>query len=168
MLDIKFLRENPDVVKQNIKNKFQDRKLPLVDQVIELDKENREIKQEVQALRADRNKLSKQIGALMGQGKKEEAEEVKKQVTASADRIEELSEREKVVEEKIKEIMIQILLQTDLSRCRSHDKYRSRLLISLDILHHHRFFLVLQTHARSHFLFLPLSPVRYEPAYPDT
>ena len=80
MLDIKFLRENPDVVKQNFKNKFQDRKLPLVDQVIELDKENREIKQEVQALRADRNKLSKQIGALMGQGKKEEAEEVKKQV----------------------------------------------------------------------------------------
>ena len=108
MLDIKFLRENPDVVKQNIKNKFQDRKLPLVDEVIELDKENREIKQEVQALRADRNKLSKQIGALMGQGKKEEAEEVKKQVTASADRIEELSEREKVVEEKIKEIMMTI------------------------------------------------------------
>ena len=108
MLDIKFLRENPDVVKQNIKNKFQDRKLPLVDEVIGLDKENREIKQEVQALRADRNKLSKQIGALMGQGKKEEAEEVKKQVTASADRIEELSEREKVVEEKIKEIMMTI------------------------------------------------------------
>ena len=108
MLDIKFLRENPDVVKQNIKNKFQDRKLPLVDEVIELDKENREIKQEVQALRADRNKLSKQIGALMGQGKKEEAEKVKKQVTASADRIEELSEREKVVEEKIKEIMMTI------------------------------------------------------------
>ena len=108
MLDIKFLRENQDVVKQNIKNKFQDRKLPLVDEVIELDKENREIKQEVQALRADRNKLSKQIGALMGQGKKEEAEEVKKQVTASADRIEELSEREKVVEEKIKEIMMTI------------------------------------------------------------
>ena len=108
MLDIKFLRSNPDVVKQNIKNKFQDRKLPLVDEVIELDKENREIKQEVQALRADRNKLSKQIGALMGQGKKEEAEEVKKQVTASADRIEELSEREKVVEEKIKEIMMTI------------------------------------------------------------
>ena len=108
MLDIKFLRENPDVVKQNIKNKFQDRKLPLVDEVIELDKENREIKQEVQALRAVRNKLSKQIGALMGQGKIEEAEEVKKQVTASADRIEELSEREKVVEEKIKEIMMTI------------------------------------------------------------
>ena len=78
MLDIKFVRENPEIVKQNIKNKFQDKKLPLVDEVLELDKRNREIKQEVQALRADRNKLSKQIGALMGQGKKEEAEEVKK------------------------------------------------------------------------------------------
>ncbi len=77
MLDIKFLRENPDVVKQNIKNKFQDRKLPLVDEVIELDKENREIKQEVQALRADRNKLSKQIGALMGQGKKKKQKKLK-------------------------------------------------------------------------------------------
>ena len=108
MLDIKFVRENPEVVKQNIKNKFQDSKLELVDKVIELDKENREIKQEVEALRAERNKISKQIGALMAQGKKEEAEEVKKQVTASADRIEELSEREKVVEEKIKEIMMTI------------------------------------------------------------
>ena len=108
MLDIKFLRENPDVVKQNIKNKFQDRKLPLVDEVIELDKENREIKQEVQALRADRNKLSKQIGALMGQGKKEEAEEVKKEVAASGAKIDELSAREKEVEEKIKTIMMTI------------------------------------------------------------
>ena len=87
MLDIKFLRENPDVVKQNIKNKFQDEKLPLVDEVIELDKRNREIKQEVEALRAERNKISKQIGALMGQGKREEAEEVKKQVAASGARI---------------------------------------------------------------------------------
>lgn len=108
MLDIKFLRENPEVVKQNIKNKFQDQKLPLVDQVIELDKENREIKQEVQALRANRNKLSKQIGALMGQGKKDEAEEVKKQVTSQADRIEELSVREKEVEDQIKKIMMTI------------------------------------------------------------
>ncbi|MCI5622931.1 MULTISPECIES: serine--tRNA ligase [Anaerostipes] len=108
MLDIKFLRENPDVVKQNIKNKFQDHKLPLVDEVIELDKENREIKQEVQELRANRNKLSKQIGALMGQGKKEEAEEVKKQVTSQAGRIEELSAKEKDVEEKIKKIMMTI------------------------------------------------------------
>ena len=108
MLDIKFVRENPEIVKQNIKNKFQDQKLPLVDEVIELDKENREIKQEVQGLRAKRNKMSKQIGALMGQGKKEEAEEVKQQVTSFADRIEELSEREKEVEEKIKKIMMTI------------------------------------------------------------
>ena len=75
MLDIKFLRENPEVVKQNIRNKFQDQKLELVDKVIELDKENRDIKQEVEALRAKRNKISKQIGALMGQGRREEAEE---------------------------------------------------------------------------------------------
>ena len=74
MLDIKFLRENPDVVKQNIKNKFQDSKLELVDEVIELDQKNRDIKNELQSLQANRNKLSKQIGALMGQGKKEEAE----------------------------------------------------------------------------------------------
>ena len=99
MLDIKFVRENPDVVRQNIRNKFQDSKLELVDQVLALDKENREIKGEVEALRAEKNKISKQIGALMGQGKKEEAEEVKKQVAASADRIAKLSEREKEVEE---------------------------------------------------------------------
>ena len=74
MLDIKFVRENPDIVKQNIKNKFQDRKLPLVDEVIELDAENRKIKQEVEVLRAERNKLSKQIGGLMAKGEKEEAE----------------------------------------------------------------------------------------------
>ena len=77
MLDIKFVRENPEIVKQNIRNKFQDKKLPLVDEVLELDKRNREIKQEVEALRAERNKISKQIGALMAQGKKEEAEELK-------------------------------------------------------------------------------------------
>ena len=74
MLDIRFLRENPDVVKENIKKKFQDAKLPLVDEVIELDAKKRETQQEADALRADRNKLSKQIGALMGQGKREEAE----------------------------------------------------------------------------------------------
>ena len=108
MLDIKFVRENPEIVKQNIKNKFQDHKLPLVDEVIELDAENREIKQEVQGLRANRNKMSKQIGALMGQGKKDEAEEVKKQVTSFADRIEELSEKEREVEEKIRQIMMTI------------------------------------------------------------
>jgi len=87
MLDIKFVRENPEIVKQNIRNKFQDNKLELVDKVIELDKENREIKQEVEALRAERNKTSKQIGALMAQGKRDEAEEVKKQVAASGARI---------------------------------------------------------------------------------
>ena len=76
MLDIKFLRENPDAVKENIRKKFQESKLELVDQVLVLDQENREIKQEVEGLRANRNKVSKQIGALMGQGKKEEAEEV--------------------------------------------------------------------------------------------
>ena len=101
MLDIKFLRENPEVVKQNIRNKFQDQKLELVDKVIELDKENRDIKQEVEALRAKRNKISKQIGALMGQGKREEAEEVKKQVAVDGSRIEALSAREKEVEEEI-------------------------------------------------------------------
>ena len=106
MLDIKFLRENPDVVKQNIKNKFQDSKLELVDEVIELDQKNRDIKNELQSLQANRNKLSKQIGALMGQGKKEEAEEVKKQVTAQADRMAELSADEKEVEENIRKIMM--------------------------------------------------------------
>jgi seryl-tRNA synthetase len=106
MLDIKFLRENPDIVKQNIKNKFQDSKLPLVDEVIELDLENRKIKQEVETLRAERNKLSKQIGGLMKEGKKEEAEAVKAQVAASAERVEELSEREREVEEKIKKNMM--------------------------------------------------------------
>ena len=106
MLDIKFVRENPEIVKENIKNKFQDAKLPLVDEVIALDKENREIKQEVEALRANRNKVSKQIGMLMGQGKKEEAEEVKKQVAADGARIDELSAREKVVEDEILQKMM--------------------------------------------------------------
>ena len=108
MLDIKFVRENPDVVKQNIKNKFQDKKLELVDEVLKLDQQNRDIKKEVEALRADRNRLSKQIGALMGQGKKEESEEVKKQVASQADRLAELSDIEKEVEEKIKKIMMVI------------------------------------------------------------
>ena len=108
MLDIKFLRENPDIVKQNIKNKFQDAKLPLVDEVIALDLRNREIKQEVQDLRAKRNQISKQIGMLMKQGKKEEAEETKKLVTANAQRVEDLTAEEKEVEEKIKKIMMTI------------------------------------------------------------
>ncbi len=108
MLDIKFVRENPDIVRQNIKNKFQDRKLPLVDEVLELDIRNREIKKEVEALRADRNKLSKQIGALMGQGKKEEAEAVKAQVAASAERVAALTEEEKDVEARLKKAMMAI------------------------------------------------------------
>ncbi len=108
MLDIKFVRNNPDIVKQNIKNKFQDEKLPLVDEVIELDKRNREIKQEVEALRAEKNKTSKQIGAMMAQKKIEEAEELKKKVAESAGRIDTLSEEEKEVEEKIRKIMMTI------------------------------------------------------------
>ena len=106
MLDIKFVRENPEIVKENIRKKFQDQKLELVDEVIALDQENRSIKQEVEALRANKNKISKQIGALMAQGKRDEAEEVKKQVAASGARIEELSAREKEVEEKIKKNMM--------------------------------------------------------------
>ena len=108
MLDIKFVRNNPDVVKQNIKNKFQDEKLPLVDEVIALDQRNREIKQEVEALRAEKNKASKQIGAMMAQKKFEDAEEMKKKVAESAGRIDALSEEEKEVEEKIKKIMMTI------------------------------------------------------------
>ncbi len=108
MLDIKFLRENPEIVKQNIRNKFQDQKLGLVDEVIELDAKKRATQQEADNLRAERNKLSKQIGALMGQGKKEEAEEVKKQVAAEADRLAELSEKEKELDEKILKDMMTI------------------------------------------------------------
>ena len=108
MLDIKFLRENPEIVKQNIRNKFQENKLQLVDEVIALDLRNREIKKEVEALRADKNRISKMIGACMAQGKKEEAEEYKKQVAANAGRTEELSIEEKEVEEKIKTIMMTI------------------------------------------------------------
>ena len=91
MIDIKFLRENPEAVKENIRKKFQDNKLPLVDEVIELDAQARKTQQEADNLRANRNKLSKQIGALMGQGKKEEAEEVKKEVAKQAEELEQLS-----------------------------------------------------------------------------
>ena len=108
MIDIKFLRENPEVVKENIKKKFQDQKLPLVDEVIELDAEKRKTQQEADELRANRNKLSKQIGALMGQGKKEEAEEVKKQVSADASRLAELEAKEKELDEKILKDMMTI------------------------------------------------------------
>ncbi|MCQ2502299.1 MAG: serine--tRNA ligase [Saccharofermentans sp.] len=106
MLDIKFLRTNPDIVKQNIKNKFQDDKLPLVDQVIALDVEYRDCKTRAESLRAQRNKVSKQIGALMGQGKKEEAEEVKKQVADIGDEITALSQKETQLEEEIRKIML--------------------------------------------------------------
>ncbi|MBE6677640.1 MAG: serine--tRNA ligase [Ruminococcaceae bacterium] len=108
MLDIKFVRENPDIVKQNIKNKFQDSKLPLVDEVIELDKRLRAIKQEVEALRAERNKASKQIGALMGQGKKDEAEALKAEIAAKGARTAELDIEEKETEEKVRDIMMRI------------------------------------------------------------
>ncbi len=108
MIDIKFLRENPDTVKENIKKKFQDHKLPLVDEVIELDLQARKTQQEADSLRAERNKLSKQIGALMGQGKKEEAEEVKKQVNAQAKTLEELAEKEKELNDKVLKIMMRI------------------------------------------------------------
>ncbi len=108
MLDIKFVRENPDVVKQNIRNKFQEAKLPLVDEVIDLDQQNRSAKAEADNLRAARNKLSKQIGQLMGQGKKEEAEAVKAEVTANAARLAELEVLESELEEKILKIMMTI------------------------------------------------------------
>ena len=108
MIDIKFLRENPEAVKENIKKKFQDRKLPLVDEVIELDAESRKAKQEADDLRASRNKISKEIGALMGQGKKEEAEAKKAEVAANSKRLEELEQKEAELEEKIKKIMMTI------------------------------------------------------------
>ena len=108
MLDIKFLRDNPDIVKQNIKNKFQDHKLPLVDEVIKLDQENRDNKKEVEALRANKNQLSKMIGGLMKDGKKEEAEKVKAEVAAGNDKIDELTEKERQLEEEIKKRMMVI------------------------------------------------------------
>ena len=108
MLDMKFVRENPDAVKENIKKKFQDEKLPLVDEVIALDEEARTTKQEADTLRADRNKLSKQIGMLMGQGKKDEAEEVKKQVTVNSERLASLETKETELEERIRKIMMMI------------------------------------------------------------
>lgn len=108
MIDIKFLRENPDIVRENIKKKFQDAKLPLVDEVIELDAEKRATQQKADSLRASRNKLSKQIGALMGQGKKAEAEEVKAQVKAQSDELIAAEVKEKELDEKILKIMMTI------------------------------------------------------------
>ncbi len=108
MLDIKFVRENPEIVKQNIKNKFQESKLSLVDEVIALDEENRKNKVEADTLRANRNKVSKQIGMLMGQGKREEAEEMKKLVTEQGERLAECEKKETELGEKIKKIMMTI------------------------------------------------------------
>ena len=108
MLDLRFVRENPEIVKQNIRNKFQDAKLPLVDEVIELDARSRSAKAEADNLRADRNKISKQIGALMGQGRKEEAESLKQKVNQDSARLAELEEQEKDLQEKIKKIMMTI------------------------------------------------------------
>jgi seryl-tRNA synthetase len=108
MIDIKFLRENPEAVKENIRKKFQDQKLPLVDEVIQLDKERRENLQEVEQLRANRNTASKQIGALMAQGKREEANKIKEEIATSKSRIEELSAREKELDEEIKKRMMVI------------------------------------------------------------
>ena len=108
MIDLKFLRENPDVVKQNIKNKFQDEKLKLVDEVIELDAENRKVQLEADNLRANRNSISKKIGALMGQGKKEEAEALKEQVNKDAAHLQELQAKEGELQEEIKKRMMVI------------------------------------------------------------
>ena len=108
MIDIRFLRENPEAVKENIKKKFQNDKLPLVDEVIALDRRNREIKVEVEALRAERNKASKQIGGLMASGKRDEAEEIKRRIAEEGGRIDALSAEEKEVVEKINAIMMRI------------------------------------------------------------
>ncbi|MBR3736145.1 MAG: serine--tRNA ligase, partial [Lachnospiraceae bacterium] len=108
MLDIKFLRENPDAVKENIKKKFQDEKLPLVDEVIELDQKRRDAQKEADDLKASRNALSKQIGALMKEGKKDEAEAVKKQVTENAEKLAALEAQQAESEEKMKKIMMVI------------------------------------------------------------
>ena len=106
MLDIRFVRENPEAVKENIRRKFQDQKLPLVDEAIALDAESRALKKEGDELRASRNKLSKQIGALMGQGKREEAEEVKKQVAENAERLAAGEAKCEELEAEIKRIMM--------------------------------------------------------------
>ena len=108
MLDLKFVRENPEVVKQNIRNKFQDQKLPLVDEVIALDEQARATQKEADEIRSSRNKISKQIGMLMGQGKKEEAEELKAQVAKNAERLTELEAKETELNEKVTKIMMTI------------------------------------------------------------
>ena len=108
MIDIKFLRENPELVKENIKKKFQDEKLPLVDEVIKIDVARREAQQQADDLKAKKNQVSKQIGALMAQGKKEEAEEIKKEIAADGAKISELEKKQAELEEKQTEIMMKI------------------------------------------------------------
>ena len=118
MIDIKLLREDPELVRENIRKKFQDRKLPLVDEAIALDKRNREIKQEVEALRARRNQVSKQIGALMGQGKKDEAMAVKAEVATFGDRINELTKEENETAEQaiVREIREELEVEIEVRR----------------------------------------------------
>ncbi len=108
MIDIKFLRENPEAVKENIRKKFQDSKLPMVDEVIALDADRRKAQQEADELKAAKNRIAKQIGALMGQGKKEEAEEKKKEVAINAERLAELEKKQAELEEKVNNIMMVI------------------------------------------------------------
>ena len=144
MLDIKFVRENPEVVRENIRKKFQDAKLPLVDEVIELDKKNREIKQELQALQADRNRISKSIGKLMKEGKKEEAENAKAEVVRNQNRVAELSENERVVEEELKKKMMvipniidpSVPIGKDDSENREVEKYGEPIVPDFEIPYH--------------------------------
>jgi seryl-tRNA synthetase len=140
MIDIKFLRENPEIVKQNIKNKFQEHKLHLVDEVIELDAQARAAQQEADELRSKKNKIAKQIGALMGQGKKEEAEAVKAEVAGISARLAELEPEEKALQEKVTQIMMNIPNIIDPSvPIGKDDSSRSRSLAS-------RSFLILRFH----------------------
>ena len=144
MIDIKFLRENPEIVKENIRKKFQDEKLPLVDDVIKIDQERRVAQQEADDLKASKNQISKQIGALMAQGKKEEAEEVKKQVAANNSKIDELEKKQAEYEEKQKEIMMKIPNIIDASVPVGKDdsenveieKYGEPVVPDYDIPHH--------------------------------
>jgi len=144
MIDMKFLRENPEVVKENIRKKFQDEKLPLVDEVIELDLQSRKTQQEADDLRANRNKISKEIGGLMAQGKREEAEEKKAQVAAGAKRLAELEVLEGELQEKITKIMMTIPNIIDPSVPIGKDdsenveiqKYGEPVVPAFDIPHH--------------------------------
>ena len=133
MLDMKFLRENPDIVKENIKKKFQDRKLPLVDEVIELDEKTRKNQQEADDLRNKKNKISKQIGALMAQGKKEEAEEAKKQVAAMADEMAALDVKEQElmfarISDRILDMCRPIHMETSESKRVASGKHKHEIL----------------------------------------